>query len=248
MRTASCPSPYRKGHDSGDNTGTKEGFWGPGNSEKTLGTTGSSETQGDVRADMSPSDRLASGFSSLPTANGEQGGHLPNRASVLSPSCSSLLSLPSLLSSLLTCRARTPLFFSPFLLSSFAVAVYTQRVVDAAVPERMSTSKQSLNVDVASPSTLVGDDIYESKAHTTTLTTLSSTLKTLRSPHPMDEKFADPAEAPEGTSNQPQPPREPYVPPSPRSASSSPSPLEAMPSSSFQPSLLPYAPRDARRS
>jgi len=82
----------------------------------------------------------------------------------------------------------------------------------------MSSSKQSLSVDVASPSTFAGDDIYESKAHTTTLTTLSSTLKTLRSPHPMDEKFDDsaPPEPQADPPNQPQPPTEqPYVPPQP---------------------------------
>jgi len=80
----------------------------------------------------------------------------------------------------------------------------------------MSSSKPSLSIDVASPSTLAGDDIYESKAHTTTLTTLSSTLKTHRSPHHMDEKFYDSVVDPEPRNHhEPQPPSEPYVPPQP---------------------------------
>jgi hypothetical protein len=81
----------------------------------------------------------------------------------------------------------------------------------------MSGSKPSLSIDLRSPSTLAGDDIYESKAHTTTLTTLSSTLKTHRGPlhidEKLDEKFNDFAVDPDP--NQPQPPSQPYVPPQP---------------------------------
>lgn len=81
----------------------------------------------------------------------------------------------------------------------------------------MSSSKPSLTIDVASRTTLAGDDIYESKAHTTTLTTLSSTLKTHRSPLHMNEKSDDPdAELePRNHHHQPQPPTAPYAPPQP---------------------------------
>lgn len=75
----------------------------------------------------------------------------------------------------------------------------------------MSSSKPSLTIDVASPATLVGDDVYESKMHTATLTTLSSTLKTHPSPYHMDDKF----DQPQPIHHQPQPPSEPYVPPQP---------------------------------
>ena len=72
----------------------------------------------------------------------------------------------------------------------------------------MSSSKPSLTIDVASPTTLVGDHIYESKTHTTTLTTLTSTLRAHPSAHHMDENFVQPI-------HPPQPPSEPYVPPQP---------------------------------
>jgi ATP-binding cassette, subfamily B (MDR/TAP), member 1 len=78
--------------------------------------------------------------------------------------------------------------------------------------------KPSLTVDVASPvdnpPVFASDDIYGSRAHTTTLTTLSSTLKTNRNPFPTsDEKFDVPE--PPNQPNQPAPPTEPYVPPQP---------------------------------
>lgn len=82
----------------------------------------------------------------------------------------------------------------------------------------MSSSKPSLTIDVASRTTLAGDDIYESKAHTTTLTTLSSTLKTHRSPLHMNEKSDDPdpdAELEPRIHHKPHPPNEPYAPPQP---------------------------------
>lgn len=90
-------------------------------------------------------------------------------------------------------------------------------------------SRPSLTVDVGTSTTLAGDDnIYESKAHSTTLTTLSSTLKTLRSPQTVNEKF-DHDDAGLGylaypSPNQPHHPSEPtepcepsppYVPPQP---------------------------------
>jgi len=78
-------------------------------------------------------------------------------------------------------------------------------------------SKPSLTVDVAraNPPILASDDIYESQVHTSTLTTLSSTLKTLRSPpmdHKFDDAFYDPPALPK---EEPQPPSEPYVAPQP---------------------------------
>lgn len=77
-------------------------------------------------------------------------------------------------------------------------------------------SKPALTVDTARTvdlPILASDDFYESQVHTATLTTLSSTLKTLRNP-PMDEKLDEKFWG-AGPPEEPQPPSEPYVAPQP---------------------------------